>query len=96
MTANSYDAGNPATWLLYKGYDVDGSGAFDGGDADNAYARTITYTITPTAQSTFAADTLFVFSLDGQSYGNLSNVPEPSAALLSVLALGALARRKRS
>ena len=95
-TANSFDPGNAATWLMFKGFDVDGDGAFDADDADNAYARSVTYTITPTAQSTFADDTLIVFSLDGQSYGNLSNVPEPSAALLSVLALGALARRKRS
>ncbi|MGJ8656810.1 MAG: hypothetical protein ACSHX6_10205 [Akkermansiaceae bacterium] len=89
--------GNSDGFLLVRGFDFDGNG-YDTTDATKFYADTMTWTITPgDGAATFSEDTHFVFSLDGQQYSNVENVPEPSVSLLSALsALMALSFRRRN
>ena len=90
--------GNPGGhWLMLKGYDVDGDGAYDADDSDKVYVDSVTFTITRDDGMAFASDTQFNLSLDGEQFANLANaIPEPSAALLASLAGGLLLVRRRS
>ncbi len=79
--------------LLVRGFDDENS-SFRRPDWQQFYADSFSVLITPKAEATFAADTIFVFSFDGDT--TLETVPEPSGAML--LALGGmlgLTRRSR-
>ncbi|MEM9080089.1 MAG: PEP-CTERM sorting domain-containing protein [Verrucomicrobiota bacterium] len=87
------DRGDLQLWV--RSYDLDGEDGPTSGDAELAYANTFTFTITPDS-GTFAADTVFLLSMDGQQYGNVGLVPEPSVvALVSILGAGFVLRRRR-
>lgn len=83
--------------LLVRGYDFNGSGnGYTAADAPLVYITGMTWTITPDAGNTFAADTAFTVSMDGQQHGNLNVVPEPSTVLFAGLAsLGVVFGRRR-
>jgi len=87
-------------FLLVRGYDYNGSGnGYDGADADLAYITGMTWTITPKTNQNFAANTLFVFSMDGQQYLNVFAIPEPTSSLLvagSLVGACLLRRRRRA
>ena len=83
-------------FLFLRAFDADGSGNLTPEDADDFYARELTFTITPDS-GTFEDDTIFTFSLDGQQHANLALVPEPSSMMtLSLAAFAFAMRRKRS
>lgn len=83
-------------FLFLRAFDADGSGDLTPQDADDFYAKELTFTITPDS-GTFEDDTIFTFSFDGQQHANLALVPEPSSVMsLSLAAFAFAMRRKRS
>ena len=87
-------------FLLIRGYDYDGSGNnYLPADAPLVYAASLTFEISLTSGLSFAADTAFTMSMDGQQFSNVNNaIPEPTAGVLVGLAvLGGLIgwRRRR-
>lgn len=78
--------GSSTNFLMVRGFDFDGGG-YGAADAEKFYADTQTWTITPrNGASSFADDTSFTFSMDGQQYPNAAVVPEATSFLFSALA----------
>lgn len=86
--------GGPGTNnLLVRGFDDENTG-LDTTDLGQFYADSFSVLITPKAEATFGAETVFVFSFDGDR--SFETVPEPtSSALLGLGGLGFLLRRSR-
>lgn len=84
--------GSPSEhFLLVRGYNIDGIGNFNPAtDTDNVYITELEVVIKADPGKTFAADTEFVFSMDGQSYANAQLVPEPSAVVMTLGGLAAM------
>lgn len=87
--------------LLVRGLDEEGTG-IDGTDLSQFYADTFSVSIKPLDAdgnpTTFASDSRFVFSFDGDRSIELDSlaVPEPSsAALLGLAGLALVARRRK-
>lgn len=101
VTTNGFSAtgiNNGSHNLVVRGFDDDGSG-FDSVDAASFYAHEFTVEITPGGgNTTFASDTIFNFSFDGDRQLVLPQVvPEPSALGLSaMIGLLAVSRRQRA
>ncbi len=95
FTANAFPLNK---FILVRGYDVDGGG-FGASDTDDIYMRQLTWTLRKDDNTAFAANTVFVFSMDGQQYANhVDVIPEPSSILLigGSLIGGFLHRRRRA
>ena len=86
--------GNEPNFLMIRGYDYDGIGGYTSADAPLVYGTRQTWTVTLDS-GTFASDTSFVFSLDGQQYSSLANVPEPRSVVLLAGATFVLFFRRR-
>ncbi len=92
--------GNSSTnFLLIRGYDVNGSGnGYTTADSDLVYVKSVTFEISLTGGGSFASNTAFTISMDGQQYANVNNaIPEPTAGVLVGLAVigGLIGWRKR-
>jgi len=97
---SSWTGASGNEWSNVRGWDITGTGAYSAADAPLAYATTFSHMIFPTGGGTFDSDALFIYSLDGKQYADTLElaiaVPEPSRALLLMLAMlpGVMRRRR--
>ncbi len=85
-------------FLLLRAFDTDGDGMHNNSDLDGVFAsdRVIVSILAGPNGETFADDTNFVFSLDGEQFPTTTLVPEPSVMFLLPFAMGGLLRRRRA
>lgn len=80
-------------FLMVRGYDYAGQDGFNkDNDSPLVYINYLTYRVTLEPGMTFASNTEFTMSLDGQQFSNLSNVPtapvpEPAGVIMAGVAL---------